>query len=203
MGRLLGPKHHICRRLGERVCTSAKCPMMRRSYPPGVHGPKGYGRITEYGTQLREKQKVKYTYGIMEKQFRRYYNKALSQTGNTAELFLQHLERRLDNIVYRLGLARSRQEARQITTHGWILVNNKRVNIPSYEVKMGDVIALKEGAGKSARWQAIEQYNSTRTPIGWLAFDNKSLSGKVMSLPTKDDFPQNMNMTLVVEYYSR
>jgi len=139
----------------------------------------------------------------MEKQFRRYYNKALSQTGNTAELFLQHLERRLDNIVYRLGLARSRQEARQITTHGWILVNNKRVNIPSYEVKMGDVIALKEGAGKSARWQAIEQYNSTRTPIGWLAFDNKSLSGKVMSLPTKDDFPQNMNMTLVVEYYSR
>src|SRR3990167_10543237 len=117
MGRLLGPKHHICRRLGERVCTSAKCPMMRRSYPPGVHGPKGYGRITEYGTQLREKQKVKYTYGIMEKQFRRYYNKALSQTGNTAELFLQHLERRLDNIVYRLGLARSRQEARQSEEH--------------------------------------------------------------------------------------
>lgn len=203
MGRVLGPKHHLCRRLGEKVCVSEKCPVMRRASPPGVHGPKGYGRITEYGTQLREKQKAKYIYGVMERQFRRYYRKALSRPGNTAELFLQYLERRLDNVVYRLGMARSRAEARQITNHGWVLVNNKRLDIPSYEVKVSDVISLKEGVKKSARWQAIEQYNKIQAPANWLMYENKHLSGKVVSLPSKDDFPQNINMTLVVEFYSR
>ena len=203
MGRLLGPKHHLCRRLGERVCTSEKCPVMRRAYPPGVHGPKGYGRVTEYGTQLREKQKAKYTYGVMERQFRRYYEQALSQTGNTAEIFLQQLERRLDNVVWRLGFARSRQEARQLVSHGWVLVNGQRVNIPSYIVKVGETISLKKEAKNSARLKAIGEYTQARTPVSWLMFEDANLSGKVMSLPSQNDFPKNINMTLVVEYYSR
>lgn len=203
MGRLLGPKHHLCRRLGERVCTSEKCPVMRRAYPPGVHGPKGYGRVTEYGSQLKEKQKAKYTYGVMERQFRRYYEQALSQTGNTAELFLQQLERRLDNVVFRLGLARSRSEARQLVNHGWILVNSKRVNIPSYIVRIGETISLKKDAKNTARLKAIEELVQTRTPMSWLVMDTSNLSGKILSLPGKDDFPQNINMTLVVEFYSR
>lgn len=203
MARLLGPKHHLCRRLGERICASDKCPVMRRAYPPGVHGPKGYGRVTEYGTQLREKQKAKYTYGVMERQFRRYYKQALSQIGNTAELFLQQLERRLDNIVFRLGLARSRSEARQLVSHGWILVNGKRVNIPSYVVKINDTISLKKEVVNSPRAKIIKEYAESHTPAGWLSFDAANLSGKIMGLPGKDDFPQNINMTLVVEFYSR
>jgi len=203
MGRLRGPKHHLCRRLGEKICTFEKCPVMRRDYPPGVHGPKGQRRITEYGGQLREKQKVKYIYGIMERQFRRYYHKSMSQSGNTTEMLMQHLERRLDNVVYRLGLARSRQEARQIINHGWATVNQKRVNIPSYEVKIGDLIALKSSAHKSTRLNEVKEYNKNREPVSWLSANADTFSGKIMSLPVKDDFPANVNMTLVVEYYSR
>ena len=188
MGRLLGPKHHLCRRLGERICTSEKCPVMRRAYPPGVHGPKGYGRVTEYGTQLREKQKVKYTYGVMERQFRRYYEKALSQVGSTSELFL----------------ASSRREARQMVTHGWVLVNGKRLSIPSYIVKAGETISLKKDAVNGHRWKVVMEANrEPKTIASWLAFDPTALSGKIISLPSVDDFPKNINMTLVVEFYSR
>ena len=203
MGRLLGPKHHICRRLGERVCTSERCPVSRRPYPPGVHGPKGYGRTSEYGTQLKEKQKAKYTYGVMERQFRRYFEDAAGRTGNTAELFFQNLERRLDNVVYRLGFARSRPEARQMVNHGWVRVNGKRVDIPSVMTKAGDTVSLKTGAERSTRWQEIEKRQTPVAALSWLAIGTEPRSGKVLSLPVADDFPKNINMTLVVEFYSR
>ena len=203
MGRPLGPKHHMCRRIGERLCTSAKCPVMRRPYPPGVHRPKGYGRQTEYGTQLREKQKVKYIYGIMERQFRRYYADATTREGNTSELFMQGLERRLDNVIYRLGFARSREEARQMVSHGWVRVNGRRVDIPSYAVKAGQAVALKADAKHSARWQQIQAAGRPADAPSWLARSGEALEGKVLALPAPADFPQNVNMTLVVEFYSR
>jgi len=193
----------MCRRIGERLCTSEKCPVMRRPYPPGVHGPKGYGRQTEFGTQLREKQKVKYVYGVMERQFRRYYDDATRREGNTAELFLQGLERRLDNVVYRLGFARSREEARQMVNHGWVRVNGRRVDIPSYAVKVDQVIALKPEAKRSPRWQQIQQAGRPADAPSWLSRNPEALEGKVLALPEPADFPHNLNMTLVVEFYSR
>lgn len=205
MGRPLGPKHHMCRRIGQRLCSSDKCPVLKRPTPPGVHGPKGYGRQTEYGTQLREKQKVKYVYGVMERQFRRYYKEAIRREGNTAELFLQQLERRLDNVVFRLGFARSRMEARQMVNHGWIRVNGKRVDIPSYQVRAGEVITLKPGVENSTRIKAVASAHQGQTAPSpsWLSRDQAKFEGKIASLPSKTDFPANLNMTLVVEFYSR
>lgn len=203
MARLLGAKHRMCRRVGERLCGSDKCPVSRRQSPPGVHGPKGYPRLTEYGTQLREKQKAKYVYGVMERQFRNYFEHALNQTGNTAENFLKVLEGRLDNVIYRGGFAKTRAAARQLTTHGWICVNGKRVNIPSYQVRIGDVITFKKGAKESALGQYVTKQPPATTP-SWLNVDTSSdATIKVLGTPVKDDFPQNLNMTLVVEFYSR
>src|SRR3989338_8328973 len=193
MGRILGPKHPICRRLGERLCSSEKCPVMRRPTPPGVHGPKGYGRQTEYGTQLKEKQKAKYVYGVMERQFRRYYEKSLSQTGNTAENLLQHLECRLDNVVFRLGFAPTRAAARQLVSHGWIRVNNKRVNIPSYSARVSDVISIKSGVKNTALAQGMVKHPPAHLP-SWLTVDTEEMTGQVVSQALKDDFPQNLNM---------
>ncbi len=202
MARLLGAKHRMCRRVGERLCTSDKCPAIRRQTPPGVHGPKGHPRLTEYGTQLKEKQKAKYLYGVMERQFRRYYEKSLSQTGNTAENFLLHLERRLDNVVYRLGFTKTRAAARQLVSHGWVTVNGKSVNIPSYSVRVGDVVSLKAGSKNTPIGEGITKHTPANIP-SWLAVDTANLTGKVASQPTREDFPQNLNMTLVVEFYSR
>lgn len=202
MARLLGPKHRMCRRVGERLCSSDKCPVTRRQAPPGAHGPKGYPRLTEYGTQLREKQKAKYVYGVMERQFRRYYERAISQTGNTAENFLMALETRLDNVVFRLGYAKTRAAARQVINHRWIEINGKRVNIPSYKVRVGEVITLKNGA----KDRPIGQYIAKQPPANlpsWLSYDPSNHSGKVVGQPVKDDYPANLNMTLVVEFYSR
>jgi small subunit ribosomal protein S4 len=176
---------------------------MRRPYPPGVHGPKGYGRLTEYGVQLREKQKVKYVYGVMERQFRGYYGEALRRPGNTAELFLRYLEQRLDNVVYRLGMAHSRREARQLVSHGWVLVNGRRLNIPSYRVKLGDAVALKAGAKDHGVGGELEAERPSRAVASWLQFDPATSSAKVVAVPGKDDAPANLNMTLVVEFYSR
>lgn len=205
MARLLGAKHHMCRRIGERLCDSQKCPVLRRPTPPGVHGPKGYGRQTEFGTQLREKQKVKYVYGVLERQFRRYYATAVRRPGNTAELFLQQLECRLDNVVYRLGFARTRAEARQMVGHGWISVNGKRVDIPSYTVRVGEIVSLKAGTQDSVRVREIMKQRKDQSAIQrrWLTSDAGALEGRVLNLPLRDDFPSNLNMTLVVEFYSR
>lgn len=192
----------MCRRSGERVCTSDKCPAVRRQQPPGVHGPKGYRRLTEYGTQMREKQKAKYLYGVMEKQFSRYYEEATRKTGNTADLFLQSLEYRLDNVVYRLGFAKTRAQARQMVGHGFVTVNGKRVNIPSFRVRVGNVIAMKSQMQGSALWKSITT-GRQQTPVSWLSVEAEKLSGKVTGSPVREDFPANINMTLVVEFYSR
>jgi len=193
----------MCRRVGERVCTSDKCPAVKRQQPPGVHGTKGYRRLTEFGTQMREKQKTKYLYGVMEKQFSGYYEKAASKSGNTAEFFLQLLERRLDNVIFRMGFARTRAQARQLVGHGFVLINGKRVTIPSYQVRAGEVITLKPSVKGSALWKSISAGRQGTTATSWLSVDEKALEGKVTGFPAHDDFPPNINMTLVVEFYSR
>lgn len=201
MSKVSNAKHRMCRRVGERLCTTDRCPVSRRHAPPGVHGPKGYGKLTEFGTQLREKQKAKYIYGVMERQFRSYYDKAVNQTGNTAENFLKALERRLDNVVYRMGYAKTRAAARQLVSHGLVTVDGRRVTIPSFQVKTGHVVSLTAKAKKSPVGEAIAK-SQPQTP-SWVAVDTKELTGKVLGFPQKDDFPQNVNMTLVVEFYSR
>ena|SRR3989344_334175 len=201
MGKLLGNKHRMCRRIGERLCNNDRCPVTRRHSPPGTHGVKGYGKLTEYGTQLREKQKAKYMYGIMEKQFRNYFEKALHQTGNTTDNFLRALELRLDNAVFRSGFAKTRAAARQLVSHGWVLVNGQRVTIPSYQLVQDDEISLSKKAKKSALAESTQK--NSITPPSWLAVDTAELTSKVVSLPLTDDYPKNLNMTLIVEFYSR
>ena len=191
----------MCRRIGERLCNNDRCPVTRRHSPPGTHGVKGYGKLTEYGTQLREKQKAKYMYGIMEKQFRNYFEKALHQTGNTTDNFLRALELRLDNAVFRSGFAKTRAAARQLVSHGWVLVNGQRVTIPSYQLVQDDEISLSKKAKKSALAESTQK--NSITPPSWLAVDTAELTSKVVSLPLTDDYPKNLNMTLIVEFYSR
>lgn len=160
MGRNLEPKCKQCRREGTKLslkgekCMTAKCPMVKRSYRPGQHGPVTRVRPTPYGTQLREKQKAKATYGLMERQFRNYFDKAKRVTGDTTDVFVRLLEMRLDNVVYRLGFARSRSLARQIVNHGHVLVNGKSVTIPSYQVRSGDIVTLSEKIRKGSTLQS-------------------------------------------------
>ena len=203
MARLQGPKHRMCRRTGEKLCSSNRCPSTRRNQPPGVHGPKGFRRLTEFGNQLKEKQKARFMYGVMEKQFRKYYESSSKSQGNTAEGMWQNLETRLDNVVFRLGFAKSRAQARQIVSHGWVVVNGKRVNIPSFHVKVGDTVAMKAGAKNSDLWKKVTEQGGADTTPQWLSIDINNLEGKVLALPKAEDFPANVNMTLVVEYYSR
>lgn len=193
----------MCRRTGERLCSSNRCPALRRNQPPGTHGPKGYRRLTEFGGQLKEKQKARFMYGLMEKQFRTYYKSAAKAEGNTADLIWGSLERRLDNVVYRLGFAKTRQQARQMVNHGWVKVNGRRVDIPSYQVKVGDVVAMKDNSKDSNLWKFINEGKTAEPLPQWLSLDINNLEGKVLALPTAEDFPANVNMTLVVEYYSR
>lgn len=203
MARLQGPKHRMCRRVGERLCSSARCPVTRRNQPPGVHGPKGHRRLTEFGGQLKEKQKARFMYGVMERQFRKYYEKAVRSEGNTADLIWLNLERRLDNVVYRLGFAKTRSQARQLVSHGWVTVNGKRVDIPSYAVSVGDIVKLKDSAKGSDLVKFINEGKVSEPAPQWLSLDINNLEGKVLALPKAEDFPANVNMTLVVEYYSR
>lgn len=194
MGRKLGPKHKFCRRVGEKLCSSKKCPALRRNFPPGVHGPKGRKRkMTEYGTQLLEKQKAKFIYGIMERQFKRYYARAVKKTGDTSVYLAQYLEARLDNVLYRLGFATTRAQARQMVVHGHVYVNDQRVKSPSYEVIMDEVITVKR--------DGIEL--EKRTLPSWLALDAAVPSGKVLSTPAVDALPERINLRLIIEFYSR
>ncbi len=203
MGRFLGPKHKMCRRVGERLCDSAKCPVMRRDYPAGAHGPKGRNtKPTTYAREVVEKQKAKRTYGILERQFANYYKRAIARVGDTSTFLGQLLERRLDNTVFRLLLARTRSQARQVVGHGHVLVNDKKINIPSYQVNVGDTITLKERSLKRDRFVA-ERSADTRERPGWVSFDASTNVGKVTSLPTANDFPKNINLKLIIEHYSR
>ncbi len=198
----------ICRREGEKLylkgerCNGPKCAFTRRSYAPGQHGPTSRTKLTPYGTQLREKQKAKNIYGVLETQFQNYYAKASSKLGNTGEFLVRTLELRLDNVVYRAGLAKSRAWARQAVSHGHVMVNGKRVNIPSYHTKAGDVIALS-AAGKS-RVDDIEKARMAKHQVpSWLALEPADCTAKVLHVPAGDELKQNFDTKLIVEFYSR
>ncbi len=200
----------MCRREGKKLflkgerCYSSKCPMVKRKYPPGIHGPKGYGRLSEYGLQLREKQGLKRSYGIGERQMKSYFNKAKKKTGNVGLILLKFLEKRLDNVVYRAGFASSRRGARQIISYGNILVNARRVDIPSYQVKIGDVIEPKK---KKRIIEKISQQLSSKKSeeLGsrWFSLDRKEMKIKIITEPDAEDFPKDFDTSLVVEFYSR
>ncbi len=208
MARLRGPQCKLCRREGDKLflkgerCLTPKCAMVKRSYPPGAHGDKG-GRLSQYGKQLRAKQRVKRIYGLLEKQFRLYYKAATSQTGVTGDLLLQALEMRLDNVVYRLGLASSRRLARQLVTHKAFSVNGQKVNEPSYRVKPGDTIGVAKSKQSKKYFQNLAKRLSNKNLASWLELDVKKQEGKIMDEPTRDDVDMAVDMQLIVELYSR
>ena len=200
-----------CRREGEKLflkgdrCFSPKCAFERRSYPPGQHGRQGQFRRKEsdYGVQLREKQKARRLYGIFERQFRRYFRDAQRQKGLTGINLLILLERRLDNVIYRLGLASSRAQARQLISHGHFDINGRKTNIPSFLVSEGDVIAVRDNSKKTTHFKDLAQNaDATRVP-DWLRLDIKTLSGAVVGEPTRDNIDVTLNEQLIVEFYSR
>ena len=206
MAKYIDADCRLCRREGAKLflkgerCLSKKCAMERRPVIPGVH-PNTRKKPTEYLTQLREKQKVKRAYGLLEKQFHGYYEEAERMKGKTGENMLSLLERRLDNVVYRMGMGASRASSRQLVNHGHICVNGKRVNIPSYEVKVGDVISVKENKQKKAPFVAVRE---TRVVVPkWLEFDPAKLTGKVTALPQRDDIDLNIEEHLIIELYSK
>ncbi len=189
--------------LKSEKCLTEKCPLKRRPYPPGIHGPRKKPRLSIYGMQLREKQKAKRIYGVLEKQFRRYFHMARRMAGNTGENLLSILERRLDNVVYRLGFATSRAHARQLVSHGHVLVNGKKIDIPSYLVKEGDEIGLKERAIENPFVKLSLQKRDSRTIPDWLSFDESKKVGKVLRLPERKDITYPIQESLIVELYSK
>jgi small subunit ribosomal protein S4 len=206
MAKYTGADCKICRREGCKLflkgerCLSKKCSFERRPNVPGVHGA-ARKKLTEYGLQLREKQKVKRAYGLQEKQFRGYYEKASTMRGKVGENMLSLLERRLDNVVYRMGIGASRAECRQIVNHGHITVNGINVNIPSYLVKADDVIAIKENKRELAMFKELKDVKVVMPK--WLEFDANKLSGKINALPQRDDIDLNIQEHLIIELYSK
>ena len=206
MARMVGPDCRQCRREGCKLflkgerCVSKKCAFERRPVIPGQHGA-SRKRVTEYGTQLREKQKVKKAYGILEKQFRRYYEEAERMKGVTGENMLSLIERRLDNVIYRMGIGASRSECRQIVNHGHITVNGRRVNIPSYIVKVGDVIAVKENKKDLEMFKQLKGMKLVMPK--WLEFNADTLTGKILAMPQREDIDLNIQEHLIIELYSR
>ena len=210
MAKDLDPKCKKCRREGVKLflkgqkCFSPKCPIVRRNYPPGLHGQKGRrGRMTEYGQQLREKQKAKRVYGILERQFRNYYQKAIKQRGDTGEIIQQLLEMRLDNVIYRSGFADSRKQARQMVNHGLFLVNGKKVNIPSYQLKPKDEITIKPEKTKAKIFTDLEKKLEKKEFPNWLHFDLKTNTVKILNKPTGNELEKTFNPRLIVEFYSK
>lgn len=210
MGRNLDPKCSLCRREGKKLflkgdrCYTSKCAITRRGTPPGQHGQNGYPRLTGYGQQLREKQKVKRLYGVLERQFRKYFEAAAKNKGNTEQVLFQTLERRLDNVVYRLGLAKSRAQARQLIAHGHITVNGTVVNIPSYQVRVGEVLAVKQGDEALTIFSKIAEQVKAVEPQPWLNYDLQANQAKVVDLPTPPQTGKGeYDLKLIVEFYSR
>lgn len=208
MARNLDPKCRQCRREGEKLflkgekCFTDKCAIERRSYAPGQHGQKNV-RISDFGRQLREKQKIRRTYGVLERQFRKTYKEAARKKGVTGEQLLQDLERRLDSVVYRMGFGASRTEARQIVRHNAIMVNGKRVNIPSYLVRAGDVVEVAEKAKAQLRIKAAAEAAESRGYPEWLEVDVKALKGTFKVPPQRSELSQTINESMVVELYSK
>ncbi|MEQ1673751.1 MAG: 30S ribosomal protein S4 [Candidatus Nitrotoga sp.] len=209
MARNTDPKCRQCRREGEKLflkgekCFTDKCGIERRAYPPGQHGQKKNTRMSDYGGQLREKQKVRRIYGILEGQFRLTYRAAEIQRGITGENLLQILESRLDNVAYRMGFGASRSEARQVVRHNAILVNGKRVNIPSYQVSPGDIVEVVEGAQAQLRVKASLQAAEQRGFPEWLEVDIKAMKGTYKAKPQRSELPATINEHLIVELYSK
>ena len=209
MARNLDPKCRQCRREGEKLflkaekCFTEKCAIEKRNYPPGQHGQRRSSRLSDYGVQLREKQKLRRIYGVLEKQFRSYYAEADRKKGITGENLLQMLESRLDNVAYKMGLGGSRTEARQIVRHNSILVNGKRVNIPSYQVQPGDSISVADQSKDQLRIKSALEAADDRGLPEWLEVDVKKLTGTFKNRPERDDLPSTINESLVVELYSK
>src|SRR6202790_4234924 len=209
MARYTGPVCRLCRREGTKLflkgtkCLSDRCPLEKRNFPPGQHGKDRKAKIVGYGLQLHEKQKAKRMYFTLEGQFREYYEKANRATGVTGELLLQQLERRLDNVAYRLGFAISRRQARQVVRHGHVQVNGKKVNIPSYQVSVGDEIAVRDEAKKHVIIEQGTQYASHQPAPVWLDIDRENYKGRVIALPKREDIQLPVNEQLIVELYSK
>jgi small subunit ribosomal protein S4 len=208
MARNLDKCRH-CRREGEKLflkgekCFTDKCPVERRAYAPGQHGQKSGARMSDYGKQLREKQKVRHIYGLLERQFRNTYAEAARSKGVTGERLLQLLESRLDTVTFRMGFGASRAEARQIVRHNGILVNGKRVNIPSYQVRPGDVIEVAGKAKEQLRIKTAAEAAASRHIPEWMEVDTKGLKGTFKALPVRTDLPQTINESLIIELYSK
>ena len=208
MARYTGPVCRLCRREGEKLflkgerCYTDKCGINRRAYAPGQHG-QGRKKLSEYGLQLREKQKARRYYGVLESQFSKYFEMANKKTGVTGDNLLTILESRLDNVVYRLGFGTSRPEARQLVLHGHFTVNGKKVNIASYLVKVGDVIAIKEKSRSSEKIKDVLEVTASRTVPKWIDLDKNTLTGKVIALADRDDIDLPLEEHLIVELYSK
>jgi small subunit ribosomal protein S4 len=213
MARYIGPACRLCRREGEKLflkgerCFTPKCAFERRSYVPGEHGRAGMaarsGRASDYSRQLRAKQKARRVYGILEKQFRRYFNVARKKHGLTGLNLLQTLELRLDNVVFRMGLASSRAQARQMVSHGHFVVNGRRTDIPSMLLKIGDEISVREASKDTAMIKALPDMSEGRPCVMWLSRDLKTLNGRVLRLPERGEIDGNLDEQLIIEYYSR
>jgi small subunit ribosomal protein S4 len=201
-------KCRLCRREGGKLylkgekCYTSKCPVEKRSFPPGQHGQRR-PRLSDYATQLREKQKLRRIYGILEQQFRNYFKEAARRKGSTGEILLQLLEARLDNVVYRMGFASSRSEARQLIRHNGVLVNGRRVNIPSYQMMPSDVVALTESARQQLRVQGALEMAQQRGIVDWVDVDRTKFEGVFKSVPERSDLSPDINESLVVELYSK
>ena len=208
MARYTGPACRVCRRHGEKLmlkgarCFTPKCSVVQRHSPPGQHGS-ARRKISEYSLLLKEKQKARHIYGVLERQFRRHFSEAERRPGLSGENLLQILETRLDNVVYRLGFADSRRQARQLVLHGHITLNGRLTNIPSCQVKPGDVIAWKEGSTKTVPYQLAVQEIESKVLPGWLSLDRGNLSGQVLSVPTREEIETTIDERLIVAFYSR
>ncbi len=209
MARYVGAVCRLCRREGMKLflkgerCYTEKCAIEKRNFPPGQHGKTRKAKLAGYGVQLREKQKVKRIYGVLEDQFRRYFEAAERQRGITGETLLQLLERRLDNVAYRMGLATSRPQARQLVRHGHVQVNGRKVDIPSYSIRVGDVISVRATSQKDVAVQhALEEVKGRGVPE-WLSFDVEKMSGRIVSLPTREQINLPVQEQLIVELYSK
>jgi len=211
MARYTGPVCKLCRREGEKLflkgerCFTPKCAVERRAYPPGEHGRFSgrRSRESDYRRQLRGKQKAKRIYGVFERQFRRYFREAQKRSGLTGLNLLQILESRMDNIVYRLGFADSRNQARQLVNHGHFMINDRRNDVASTIIKPGDVVEVRETSKKREYFKTLRQAEETRTPPAWVESDLNNLSGRVIRLPERAEIDGNLNEQLIVEYYSR
>jgi len=209
LARYTDPVCRLCRREGMKLflkgskCFSDKCPIEKRNFAPGQHGKDRKAKIVGYGLQLREKQKTKRIYFTQEGQFRNYFEKAARSKGVTGELLLQQLERRLDNVVYRLGFGMSRRQARQLVRHGHVQVDGRKVNIPSYEVSVGEEIAIREGSRKLTILEQAKEFASHQNSPNWLEIDRDSYKGRVLALPKREDINLPVNEQLIVELYSK